>query len=120
MSEVWFGGVVVITSASHAEGPQFEPGSNQSRFSLCREEGLAVGALLRHSCIDALTACIDICSRAAVGWQSGGEGSAEGDGVGEGVTHGVCADREKDFESCRTHILVAEVEGVDALAETQA
>lgn len=27
---VWFGGVVVITSASHAEGPRFEPGSNQA------------------------------------------------------------------------------------------
>lgn len=30
---VRFGGVVVITSASHAEGPQFEPGSNQPHFS---------------------------------------------------------------------------------------
>ena len=28
----WFSGVVVITSASHAEGPRFEPGLNQTLF----------------------------------------------------------------------------------------
>ena len=29
-----FGGVVVITSASHAEGPRFEPGSNHNLDSV--------------------------------------------------------------------------------------
>ena len=32
MSNVWSCGVVVITSALHAEGPQFDPGRDQTFF----------------------------------------------------------------------------------------
>lgn len=31
-SRKWFCGVVVITSALHAEGPRFDPGQNQATF----------------------------------------------------------------------------------------